>query len=122
VDPRLLGIEFTLPPTDAVSSHRTEGRFDEENLPLPGWHGIDVNDLQGTDRPAADGKGGWVCFPGSRFRHLQQFEPVAMAGYSIYICHVTREEANRVRRESRLPELAEGRRSSEEGRDGGARD
>ena len=32
-------------------------------------------------------------------------EPVAMAGYSIYIYHITPEEANRVRRELGMPEL-----------------
>jgi len=38
-------------------------------------------------------------------RWFLNFEPTAMVGYSIYIYHVTLEDANRVRRELGLPEL-----------------
>ncbi len=91
VDPRLVGIEFTLP--------------DDKAGPLPGWYGIDVNYLHGSDLPAADGYGKWRCFDGGPFRYFQQFRPVAEAGCSIYIYHVTIDDANRARRELGLPEL-----------------
>jgi hypothetical protein len=42
--------------------------------------------------------------PYGYFRH---FRPVGRAGYSIYIYHIDRDEANRVRRELGLPELRE---------------
>ena len=90
-DPRLAGIKFTLP--------------DEKAGPLPGWYGIDVNHLRGTDRQAADGNGNWRCFETGSFRYFLHLQPVAMAGYSIYIYHITLDEANRVRRELGLPEL-----------------
>ena len=35
------------------------------------------------------------------------FQPVAMAGYSIYIYHITLADANRERRQMGLPELTE---------------
>jgi hypothetical protein len=40
-----------------------------------------------------------------QYRYFLRFEPVAMAGYSIYIYHITPDEANRVRRELGLSEL-----------------
>ena len=41
--------------------------------------------------------------------YFQRFQPVAMAGYSIYIYHITLDEANQARRELGLPELDERR-------------
>ena len=60
--------------------------------PLPGWYALSVNYLYGRDH---------------QYRYFLNFEPVAMAGYSIYIYHISIDEANRVRRELGLPELAE---------------
>jgi hypothetical protein len=51
--------------------------------------------------------GGWQ-YPARNDRDLtyfQRFQPVAMAGYSIYIYYITLDEANRVRKELGLPEL-----------------
>ena len=53
--------------------------------PQPGWFALSVDRLHRRD---------W------RYRYfLEHFQPVAMAGYSISIYHITPEEANRVRRE-----------------------
>ena len=51
-----------------------------------------------------------------QYRYFLNFEPVAMAGYSIYIYHITLDEANRVRREMGLPELPGGAGSEERDR------
>jgi len=59
--------------------------------PLPGWYALSVNEIYGQSQ---------------RYRYFLNFRPVAMAGYSIYIYHITLDEANRVRRESGLKELA----------------
>jgi hypothetical protein len=93
VDPRLAGINFILP--------------NEKAGPTPGWYGIDVNHLRGSDLQAADGKGNWRCFDDGQFCYFLNFEPTAMAGYSIYIYHIKLDQANRVRRELGLPELKE---------------
>jgi len=106
-DPIIVGIEPGRPPLGPMSTNRRDLDRSDHLGPRPGWYAISVNQLRARTQD---------------FSYFLHFEPVAMAGYSIYIYHVTREEANRVRRESRLPELAEGWRSSEEGRDGGARD
>jgi hypothetical protein len=60
--------------------------------PLPGWYAVSVNEIYGRSH---------------RYRYFLSFEPVAMAGYSIYIYHITLDEANWVRREFGLPELIE---------------
>jgi hypothetical protein len=56
----------------------------------PGWYALSVNYIYGRDR---------------QYRYFLHFEPVAMAGYSIYIYHITSDDANRVRRELGLKEL-----------------
>ena len=59
--------------------------------PRPGWYALSVNELHARSE---------------QYRFFLRFEPVAMAGYSIYIYHIMLDEANRVRRELGLPELS----------------
>lgn len=59
---------------------------------LPGWYAVSVNEVFWRSR---------------QYRYFLRFEPVAMAGYSIYIYHITVDDANRVRREVGLPEVGE---------------
>lgn len=87
----LVGIrEIPYPPTEPETtrydSHQPQGWV----APKPGWYALSVNYLY--DRSG-------------QYRYFRYFEPVAMAGYSIYIYHITQEEANRVRRGMNLPEL-----------------
>ena len=42
------------------------------------------------------------------YGYFQEFSPVARAGYSILIYHISLEEANQVRAKLGLPTLAEG--------------
>ena len=58
--------------------------------PKPGWYALSVNYIYGRSR---------------QYRYFLNFQPVAMAGYSIYIYHITLEQANRVRRRLGLAEL-----------------
>jgi len=51
--------------------------------PVPGWYAASVYQIHGETR---------------ELEYFLEFEPVAMAGYSIYIYHITLEDANRVRR------------------------
>jgi hypothetical protein len=50
-----------------------------------------------------------------QFAYFQQFEPVAMAGYSIYIYHITLPAANRVRSELGLVPLDDNDLAKESG-------
>ena len=74
-----------------------EGQIDERTDqtafgPLPGWYAVSVNHIYGRDQ---------------RYRYFLNFEPVAMAGYLIYIYNITLGEANRVRRALGLKQLVE---------------
>jgi hypothetical protein len=42
-----------------------------------------------------------------QYRYFLNFEPIDRIGYSIYIYHITLEEANHVHREMGLPEIEE---------------
>jgi len=58
--------------------------------PYPGWYAVSVNRLY--DRR-------------NEYTYFRRYEPVARAGYSIHVYHLSLEEANRGRRELGLPEL-----------------
>ena len=98
VDPRLAGIEFSLPPRAAKPS-RTEGDTStDRGGPQPGWHAVAVN-LFCVDRWARDGHGGGQEVGTIDYDYFLRFEPVATAGYCIYVYHVDCAEANEVRRQ-----------------------
>jgi hypothetical protein len=84
VDPRLAGIEFSLPPV---------------NRPCPGWHAVSLSILTQPDTHAYDGQGGRQRANASLYDYFWDLKPVAMAGYSIYIYHVTSEDVDRRRAE-----------------------
>jgi hypothetical protein len=78
IDPKWVGVEYGgWPPTDG---------------PHPGWHAISVNLIH---RREGD------------YKYFLEFRPVGMAGYSIYVYHISTEEADRVRRKLGLPWLTE---------------
>ncbi len=95
VDPRILGITYTWPPVgrdcwDPAPGQSRLPQTSDEMGPKPGWCAVSINQIHGYKK---------------RYDYLLRSEPVAMAGYSIYIYHITPEEANRVRRELGMPEL-----------------
>jgi hypothetical protein len=110
IDPRMVGIEFAIPPAGPISTAARAVGFSSKSGPLPGWYAIDVNHLHGARLIAADGHGDWMYLATNNHdvSYFQSLSPVTRAGYSIYIYHVTLEEANRVRRELGVPMLTEG--------------
>jgi 4-amino-4-deoxy-L-arabinose transferase-like glycosyltransferase len=104
-DPDLVGVQWPpvpVGPTEGTRLQKPAGRLG----PQPGWHAVSVNHLYGyrhldSDEPV--------------YTYLQQFRPIGSAGYSIYIFHVTLQEANRVRRRLGLPEIR-GERQTKRGR------
>jgi hypothetical protein len=89
INPTLAGIDFTLPPkgTPATDDRNAVARVPRELK--PGWYAISVNYLYGYDHYiyAPDGSRAWVTKP--YYSYFRRFEPVATAGYSIYIYHLT---------------------------------
>jgi len=90
-DPAVAGVPCVTvprgPPDTLVAVTDTK-----ETGPLPGWFAVSVNNIHSRAR---------------EYDYFLHFTPVATAGYSIHIYHITVAEANRVRRELGLPELAE---------------
>ena len=102
-DPRVAGIDFELPPR--VGAARESPATPDEG-PLPGWYAVSVNYLRGYRISAFDGTGRNVPVDDD-YAYFLQWQPVAVAGRSIYIYHVTLADANRLRRRLRLPPLGE---------------
>ena len=87
----LAGIpETPYPPVGLQDEQHDPAVSEAESGPRPGWFALSVNYIYGRDR---------------QYRYFLGFQPVATAGYSIYIYHVTLDEANRVRRELGLEEV-----------------
>lgn len=80
-------------PEQPVDTERHTRAQLERLGPQPGWHVLSIHRLH--DRT------------GSYDYYLQQLEPVDTLGYSIYIYHLSIDDANRVRRGMGLPELNE---------------
>lgn len=107
VDPRVLGIEFHLPPPDLAFADTVGGPSASECGPLAGYYALDVNFIRGFTYMIADGRGEFHWNRPHEFEYFHYFQPIAKAGYSIFIYHITPEEANRYRRERGLPPVAE---------------
>jgi len=87
----LLGIPET--PFPVLFADNQTGILDHSNDrlgPKPGWYALSVKYIYSRDR---------------QHRYFLYFQPVATAGYSIYIYHITIDEANRVRMKLGLSEL-----------------
>lgn len=108
VDPRIAGVEFTLPPYGPAAGLPDDEETGLRLGPQPGYYAVSVNYLHGFSFPTPDGKGGRVGPPGHAYEYFQHFRPIAKAGYSIFIYRVTLQEANRVREEYDLPLLQAG--------------
>jgi len=107
LDSRLAGIDFSLPPVGPSAIGLPADKPFEETGPLPGWFAVDVNHLHGARLTASDGHGRWesLATDNGDLTYFQNFLPVGMAGYSIYIYHISSEEANRIRHKLGLPNL-----------------
>ena len=77
LSPSLFGIDY-IPLGTVAGKIAYDAQSASEFGPCPGWYAVSAHYLHD---PAHD--------------YLLQFEPVATAGYSIYIYHITLEDANR---------------------------
>lgn len=100
IDPEIAGIEYFVPPTGPAPGAIVDKSRAQDYGPQPGWYAINVNLLHGDAWP------GRRVYPHLGFYgYFLEFTPVARAGYSIYVYHVTVEDANRVRRRMGLPPI-----------------
>ena len=90
VDPTVAGIQYSLPPVRLDYDREPSAGTEDEPGPLPGWYAISVQRLIDGDKA---------------YSYLDDREPVAMVGYSIYVYHITLDEANRMRGQLGMPPL-----------------
>ncbi len=76
-DPIHAGIDYTAPEPIGAG----------EEMP-PGWYAISVNFVRGFPYQVYQGDGSKAYLPQGALAAFQRLQPVAMAGYSIYIYHV----------------------------------
>lgn len=103
IDPALVDIEYTSPPPGPDYREPDAPQDPKELGPKPGWYALSVDRIHSLSK---------------RHLYFLHFEPVAMAGYSIYIYHITPDEANRVRRQLGMSELSDDWQPPEGGDDG----
>jgi hypothetical protein len=77
----VIGAEYPEVPPDPDGDRERAG-------PHPGWWAVDIHSLKA-----------------GRYKYFDRFRPVAKAGYSIFIYHISHEEADRARRDMGLPPL-----------------
>ncbi len=104
IDPRVIGLEYTLPPPWPGSNLRLKGDAAGAG-PQAGYFAVSVNYLRGLEFQAPNGQGGWEAVAREDYQYFREFAPIAKAGYSIYIYHITPDQANALRRKLGLPEL-----------------
>jgi hypothetical protein len=96
IDPHVAGLDYRLAPTI-------------DDGPRPGWYAVSVNFVCGASFPGFDEQGRRTFFPAGAYTYFGRLTPVAKAGYSIFIYHVTPEQANAVRQEVGLRPLPAGK-------------
>ena len=105
IDPRVAGIRFKLPPYGYIGPPPEDLESGMLLGPHPGYYAISVRIVHGNQVAAPDGQGQYRYFPPHSLVYFQRFRPIAKAGYSIFIYHISLEESNRVRAEYGLPLL-----------------
>ena len=81
-DPRHFGVEYTAPDPPKTTAEGPSPTID------PGWYAISVNFVRGLPYFSYKGDGTKVSYGQDALVAFQRLEPVATAGYSIYIYHV----------------------------------
>ena len=98
MDPRVIGIDFAPPPKALPPGGTGDVNHGAVHGPLPGWHAVSVTLLRGYKYTFPNGRGGLEYLDQPYYAYFRELEPAARAGYSIYIYHVSLEDANRLRR------------------------
>jgi hypothetical protein len=105
IDPRILGIEFELPPPGAAGEPPSSGEEALRLGPHPGWFAVSANLVRGYPAAPPDGQGGYRTVPFGTYHYFSDCRPVARAGHTIFLYHLTPEDANTVRLRCGLPPL-----------------
>lgn len=96
MEPAILGIDYSLPPRIPSATGRPHDDNSIGDLP-PGWYAVSESMLRGHFFAVPTGTGRFEFINDDAFTYFQRFQPVARAGYSILIYHISQEDADRVR-------------------------
>ncbi|MCI0639665.1 MAG: glycosyltransferase family 39 protein [Gemmataceae bacterium] len=107
VDPRIVGIEYRLPPLLPPDWRDGEQLDPGEIGPQPGLYAVSVHFVRGGSFAVPDGTGKSMTIPPESLSYFQQFQPIARAGHTLWIYRLGGEEVNRVRRQLNVPELVD---------------
>lgn len=105
IDPRIAGIHYDFPPPGSDGLFPDDPHRARTFGPQPGYFAVSVNLVQGINCFAPDGHGGLRPIRTDQFAYFRRFQPIAKAGYSIFIYRISLEDANRFREERGLPLL-----------------
>jgi hypothetical protein len=108
IDPGIVGIDYTLPPPGPTGLFQNDEAYGATLGPHPGYFAVSVNLLHGMSGLTPDGAGGLRAASPETYQYFREFNPIAKAGYSIFIYHITLDEANAVRQRLGLPLLKAG--------------
>ena len=98
INPRLVGIDFERPPRRPTGLFLDDTSYRRRMGPRPGYFAISVNHLRGAEFEAPDRDGiHWLTYRGD-LEYFRHFRPIASAGHSIRIYHLTEAEIARFRR------------------------
>jgi hypothetical protein len=98
VDPAIYGLRYRVPPRDprVVPEHR---RVDSDGVPLhPGIYAISVNFVEGLPHRVMAPDGSVVLVDADAYGYFRSLQPVARAGWSIWIFRLGPEDAARLDR------------------------
>ena len=106
LDPTIFGIDFEPPPPGPDETTPRDPAGASRFGPRPGYYAVSVHLLQGGKYSIPDGHGGRVLINRhDHFAYFHLFQPIARAGYSLLIYHITPAQADAARRRLRLPPL-----------------
>lgn len=107
IDPRLAGVQFEMPLRGLSGELPADPEESLSYGPKPGYFAVSVRLLYGASSTIPDGEGGFDSAGWGAYEYFQHFSPIAKAGYSIFIYHITPEQANEVRQRYGLLPLPE---------------
>jgi Dolichyl-phosphate-mannose-protein mannosyltransferase len=89
IDYRVCGAEFATVPPAPPSGMTPEATGNAQVGPHPGYFAVDLHSLKADPS----------------YKYFERFQPIAKAGYSIFIFHIKLEQANQARQEMELAPL-----------------
>ena len=99
-NPKDIGLRFRLPAPYLKGKPEVISESGQRG-PQAGWYAVSVCQLKGHHFSVPKGNGEWTWSAGHFTYFMDHFEPVDMIGYSIYIYHITEDQAAAVREKPR---------------------